>query len=161
MAIVVWTDCYATVAQMDTLLRANVKWTSLQVRDPDTDAPDPTDTDGIAKKEAYIKAATQAIDYAARYWGGTKADDAQALQFPRDFGAATDDPMFVQAGQLRELVTATAMQINADLAPMHLGTGSALATDSGGLTAPGYPQLFGVACRQVVQRLMIFADRSL
>lgn len=160
MAVTVWTDAYATVAQMDTLLRANNKWQGLQARLATNDDPDPTDTDGIAKKEAYLKAAAQAIDNAARIWDGSLVSDSQALKFPRDFGAATGDPLFTTAAQLRELVTATAMQINADLANEYFGT-APYDSSVGGSTPPAYPQVYGMAAPAVVRRLMVYARRSL
>ena len=92
MSLTLWTDSYATVEDIDKLLITNKDWQTLTT----------------ATKEDYIKSAAFAIDTHFEP-AGTKVNESQTLNFPRDFGGASDN-LFDQNAQARNLKRATYWQ---------------------------------------------------
>lgn len=106
MAVTLFTDVYATVAQCDTRMPNNKRWTALTT----------------AQKEEALKAAAAVIDDIAA-WAGEKDDSGQAMQFPRDFYSQTDHPIFGAAAQIQRLRAATVAQLAHGLAQRDWGQG--------------------------------------
>lgn len=106
MAVTLFTDVYATVAQCDLRLPNNKRWTALTT----------------AQKEEVLKAAAASIDDIAA-WSGEKDDSGQAMEFPRDFSAPTDHPIFSTAAQTQRLRAATIAQLAHSLSMRDWGQG--------------------------------------
>lgn len=99
--------CYCTVADADNALTQFPAW-----RIKTTDA-----------KEAEIKAATAVINDLDEYYG-TKVDDAQPLEFPRNISADRLESFSVEA-QRRRMLRAMTVLLSYRLAQVPLGIESA------------------------------------
>ena len=104
MAIVKFTNAYATIAEIDGFFPSICQWTNL------------TDDE----KEAFIIAASNLIDESQEYEGEV-ATDGQAMKFLRNFD--TTEKLFSEATQTSKLIMAVAHQVNQYLQNIPLGNG--------------------------------------
>lgn len=120
MAVVLFGDVYATVAQADVALAGNAQWRGL-----DNSVPD---------KEALLKQAARTFDDATQY-SGTKVSDVQPMEFPRDMGYGE---WYSQERQTINLRVATMAQLEHILATREIG--NAQYASSPGVASPNrYP----------------------
>lgn len=91
MAVLLFTDVYATVAQADARLNSNAQWTSLQT----------------AQKESILINAAATFDDAGPY-SGAPAVNGQPMQFPRSMG---NGDYYTSAQQTVTLRDATMKQV--------------------------------------------------
>lgn len=93
MAITIFVDTYLTLADANQLMISNNKWNEIALD---------------SQKENYLKAATAHIDTVS--YSGVKADDAQALKFPRLYSGDTR-ATWTTAGQTERLERAMVAQV--------------------------------------------------
>lgn len=155
MALTLWTDCYATLAEVDARMRLNAKWAGL-----------PSEADGGYAADIYnpcrediIRTAATLIDDGAR-WGGEKADDAQALAFPRAWTGWNDD-IYLTAEQRRRLRAATIEQVARMVADKFYGVASQNASDGAASTPSSYPTSFSRLCAAAKYHLLPYARKGL
>lgn len=110
MALILYTDAYAEVADVDARLIWNAKWNLLST----------------TEKENRIKAVTLQID--DMMFSGIKQDPGQPLKFPRQFNTFsntryfdTGDNVFDDDNQTRTLRKAVAVQVEYELNKYGLG----------------------------------------
>ena len=105
MSIILYTDTYATVAQMDQVLVHNDQWNNLDLDNVSGLVPN---------KESFLISAANVIDNQFVY-AGEKTDENQSLEFPRNFGFNDSDVIFGTANQYRVLKNATRVLVEYQL----------------------------------------------
>ena len=108
MALILWTDTFATLSDVNSLLAGNATWDSYD----------------DVKKESAIKRATAQIN-ALIHADGTAQSEGQALQFPRTYShamALSYPDQYSTAAQTRKLALAIAEQIEYTFSRVDVGT---------------------------------------